>query len=57
MLGLHVNYFDIAEFQGVGLRSSKDQEHAMHNPVLGPHPPQKMPIPPMQHPLIGGSIA
>ena len=28
MLGLHVNYFDIGEFQGLALGSAQDREHA-----------------------------
>ena len=28
VLGLHVNYFDITKFQGGGLGSAQDQEHA-----------------------------
>ena len=57
VLGLHVNYFDITEFQRVGLGSVQDQECARRNPVLGPHPPRWMPVPPVQHPPIGGNIS
>ena len=57
LLGLHVNYFDITEFQGVGLGSAQDRECARCNPVLGSRPPQRMPIPPVQHPPIGGNIS
>ena len=57
MLGLHVNYFDITESQGAGLGSAQDQEHARGNPMLGPHPLQRMPVPPVQHPPIEGNIS
>ena len=40
VLGLHVNYFDITEFQGTGLGSSQSREHARRNPMLGPRPPR-----------------
>ena len=57
VLGLHVNYFDITEFQGAGLGSAQDRERARRNPMLGPHPPWWMPIPPIQHPPIRGNIS
>ena len=56
VLRLHVNYFDITEFQGVGLGFAQDRERARCNPMLGPPPPRRMPVPPMQHPPIGGNI-
>ena len=37
--------------------SSQDQKCARHNPVLGPHSLQRMPVPPVQHPPIGGNIS
>jgi hypothetical protein len=40
ILGKHVNYFDIGEFQGVGRGSAQDREHARCDPVLGPRPPR-----------------
>ena len=57
VLGLHVNYFDIIEFQGDGLGSAQDRERARRNPMLRPRPPWWMPIPPIQHPPIGGNIS
>ena len=38
MLGLHVNYFDIGEFQGVGHGSTQDRQNVRRDLVLGPHP-------------------
>jgi hypothetical protein len=40
ILGQHVNYFDISDFQGVGRGSTQDREHARCDPMLGPHPPR-----------------
>jgi len=40
ILGHHVNFLDIGEFQEVGLGSTHDREHARHDPMLGPHPPR-----------------
>ena len=57
VLGLHVNYFDIVEFQGAGLGSSQGRERARRNPMLGPHCLRRMPVPPMKHPPIGGNIS
>lgn len=56
MLGLHVIYFDIGEFQRVGLGSSQDWENSRWNPMLGPHPPRWHLIPFMQHLPIGRRI-
>ena len=47
VLGLHVNYFDITEFQGADLGSAQDRERARCNPVLGPCPPRWMTAPPI----------
>ena len=47
VIGLHVNYFDVTEFQGAGLGSPQDQERARRNPMLGPRPLRRMPIPPV----------
>ena len=57
VLGLHVNYFDITEFQGGGLGFAQDRECARHNPMLGPHPLWWMPVPPIQQPPIGRNIS
>ena len=47
VLGLHVNYFGIIEFQGADLGSAQDRERARRNPVLGPSPLRWMPVPPV----------
>jgi hypothetical protein len=52
IMGKHVNYFDIEEFQGVGLGSAQDREHARHDPMLVPRPPRRRPDPPTQHPPV-----
>jgi hypothetical protein len=52
ILGKHVNYFDIGDFQGVGLGFSLHREHAGRDPMLGPRPPRKRPDPPTQHTLV-----
>ena len=57
MLGLHVNYFDIIEFQGASFWSAQDRTHARRNTMLGPRPPRWMHVPPIQHPPIGGNIS
>jgi hypothetical protein len=46
MLGHHVNYFDIGEFQGVGHGLAQDRENVKHGLVLGPCPPRPRPNPP-----------
>jgi hypothetical protein len=38
LLGYHVNYFDIGDFQWVGLGSAQDQEGVRCDPMLGPFP-------------------
>jgi hypothetical protein len=40
IMGKHVNYFDIGDFHGVGIGSTKDKEHARSDPMLGPRPPR-----------------
>ena len=40
MLGFHVNYFDIIEFQGVDFGSAQDQPHTHWNPLRGPPAPR-----------------
>lgn len=49
-LGLHVNYFDITEFQGVGLGSAQDRSAARQKPLRGPLPPKHEPNPAPQAP-------
>ena len=49
-LGLHVNYFDITEFQGVGLGSAQDRSEDRRNPLRGPLPPRSEPNSPPQEP-------
>ena len=49
-LGLHVNYFDITEFQGVCLGSAQDRPAARRNPLRGPPPPRREPNPVPQVP-------
>ena len=38
ILGKHVNYFDIGDFQGVGRGSTQDRDHSKRGPMLGPRP-------------------
>ena len=54
VLGFHVNYFDITEFQGVGFGSAQDQPHTHRNPLKGPPTPRKEPNP-LPQPLGLGS--
>ena len=37
-LGLHINYFDIGEFQGMGCGSAQDRKNARHDLALGDRP-------------------
>jgi len=55
-LGYHVNYFDITEFQGVGLGSAQDRPQAHRNPLRGPPAPRREPNPPPQPPGLGGGL-
>lgn len=55
-LGYHVNYFDINEFQGVGLGSSPVQPQAHRNPLRGPPAPRREPNPPPQPPGFGSGL-
>ena len=53
VLGFHVNYFDITEFQGVGFGSAQDRPHAHQNPLRGPPAPRQEPNPlPQPHGLV-----
>ena len=45
VLGFHVNYFSITEFQGVSFGSSQDRPHAHRNPLRGPPTPRREPNP------------
>jgi hypothetical protein len=45
ILGKHVNYFDMGDLQGVVLESTKDQDHSIHDPMLGPHHPMQRTTP------------
>lgn len=56
ILGHHVNYFDIGEFQGVGHGFAQDIENYRCEPVLGIHPPRRRPNPPSQYPPIAEGI-
>jgi hypothetical protein len=56
VLGLHVNYFDITEFQGRGLGSAQDRPHAHRNPLRGPPAPRRESDPPPQPPGLGGGV-
>ena len=41
VLGFHVNYFDIIEFQGVGFGLAQGRPHAHRNPLKGPLAPRR----------------
>ena len=56
VLGFHVNYFDIIEFQGVGFGSAQDRSHAHRNPLRGPPTLRKEPNPPPQPPGLGSGL-
>jgi hypothetical protein len=49
ILGHHVYYFDIGEFQEVGCGLAHDQKNVKCDPLLGPHPLRWIPNPPTQH--------
>ena len=49
ILGKHVNYFDILEFQGVGHGMPQDREGGRTNPNCVPRPP-RTPKPPRLYP-------
>jgi len=49
IMGLHINYFDICKFQGVGLGSTQDQEMVRCNSLIGMSIPRHMPNPPSTH--------
>ena len=46
IMGLHVNYFDISEFEGIGLGSTQDQSNARCNLFRGLLAPMHKPNPP-----------
>ena len=55
ILGKHVNYFDILEFQGVGHGIAHDREGARTDPNHVPCPP-RTPKPPRLYPPAGPMI-
>ena len=56
VLGFHVNYFNITEFQGIDFGSAKDQPHAHQNLLKGPAAPRREPNPPPQPPRLGSGL-
>ena len=55
ILGKHVHYFYILEFQGVGHEMPQDREGDKTNPNCVPHPPHT-PKPPRVYPPAGPMI-
>ena len=55
ILGKHVNYFDILDFQGVGHEMPQDRQGSRTDPNRVPQPPRR-PKPPWVYPPAGPMI-